>query len=94
MQFWFDVGRHEIHRVVFSFDKMWGKTLITVDGFSVVEHTEWFSLSTVKTFEFVVGQQEQHHVAIRKTRTVFMAFARPMVYEVFVDGWPFRTFEG
>jgi hypothetical protein len=94
MQFWFDVGRHEVHRVVFSFDKMWGKTLITVDGFSVVEKTEMFSMGLVQEYPFMVGVQEQHQVVIRKTRKLMFAFARPMLLEVFVDGWPLHSFEG
>ena len=42
MQFWFDVGVHEVHRVAFSFDKFWGRLVITVDGRPAVDQYRVF----------------------------------------------------
>jgi hypothetical protein len=45
-------------------------------------------------FEFNVGQQEQHKVAIEKQRALLLAGLRPQKYRVFVDGQLIQSSEG
>jgi len=82
----FVVGVQEQHDVVFSFDKVWGRLTITVDGQSVVDTVRFASLSTVKTWEFEVGVNEQHVVRIEKHRPVLFAGFRPQPVYAYVDG--------
>lgn len=93
MQFWFDVGASEVHRVAFSFDKFWGRLVITVDGVSVVDQVRLFSLRLVKRYELVVGAREQHRVTIEKRRKLFFAGFRPQTYQVFIDGQLVRSYQ-
>ncbi|AZS43069.1 hypothetical protein BWL13_00611 [Microbacterium oleivorans] len=81
----FPVGSTERHTVVFSFDKFWGRLTITVDGQSVVDSVQMFSMSTVKTWAFFVGHQERHSVRMEKHRTVFFAGFRSQPVYAFID---------
>lgn len=72
--------------VEFSWDQMWGRLSITVDGQSVVNTVQMFSVSTVKTYEFEVGDEPRHQVRIEKHRARFFAGFRPQPVYAFVDG--------
>jgi hypothetical protein len=52
------------------------------------------SLKLTKRYEFVVGSQEQHQIAIEKKRKLFLAGFRPQQYRVFIDGQLVQTYEG
>lgn len=82
----FPVGHQEQHTVAFSFDKFWGRLSITVDGNSVVDTLQMFSLSNVKVWEFQVGMMERHHVRIEKHRATLFAGFRPQPIYAYVDG--------
>ncbi|UYG17673.1 hypothetical protein BRM3_04415 [Brachybacterium huguangmaarense] len=82
----FDVGVRERHAIVFSFDKVWGRITIMVDGQSVVDGVVGLSFSTVRTWEFDVGVHERHRVRIDKRRPLLLAGARPQTVTVHVDG--------
>jgi hypothetical protein len=84
----FDVGVHERHQVVFSFNKFWGGLSIKVDGVNVISQVQLASVDLVKRFDFVVGVQEQHHVHIEKHRKVMFAGFRPQPVYAWVDGQP------
>jgi FAIM1 (Fas apoptotic inhibitory molecule) protein len=86
MQFAFEVGVQEKHRVDFSFDQFTGRLTIWVDGQAVVNELRMLSMSLVKKYEFDVGHAERHHVAIEKKRAVLFAGFRPSNYTVCVDG--------
>ena len=86
LDFEFDVGEAERHRVHFLFDQFWGSVTITVDGRRVIRDHRLFSLGTTKRYRFTVGDQERHDVVIEKTRPVVAAGFRPQVARVFVDG--------
>jgi hypothetical protein len=73
MQFEFNVGTHEQHRVAFAFNQMVGDLKITVDGQPVVQDLRMFSLRLVKRYEFSVGQPEPYKVAIEKERKLLLA---------------------
>jgi len=94
MQFSFNVGVDEKHRVDFSFDQFIGNLQILVDGQTAVKDFRMFSLSLTKRYEFSVGEQERHDVVIEKKRKLFLAGLRPQQYRIFVDGKLVETHEG
>jgi hypothetical protein len=94
MQFSFLVGVHEQHQVDFSFDQFIGNLEIRVDGQPLVKDFRMLSLRLTKRYEFTVGTQEQHHVAIEKKRKLFLAGLRPQQYRVYVDRQLMQTYEG
>jgi hypothetical protein len=87
-EFSFDVGQAERHRVDFSFDRMWGKLKIKVDGFLVDSDTLVAGVKLTRRYQFSVGHAERHAVVIDKTRKVLLAGFRPSTYQIFIDGQP------
>lgn len=94
MQFSFIVGAQEKHQVDFSFDQFIGNLEIRIDGQPAIKDFRMLSLSLTKRYEFTVGVNEQHQVAIEKKRKLFLAGFRPMRYRIFVDGQMVQTYEG
>jgi hypothetical protein len=94
MKFSFLVGIQEQHQVDFSFDQVIGNLEIRVDGQPLVKDFRMLSLKLTKRYEFTVGVQEQHHIAIEKRRKLFLAGFRPQQYRIFVDGQLVQTHEG
>ena len=94
MQFSFRVGVQEQHQVDFSFDQMMGNLEIRVDGVPLVKDFRMLSLKLTKRYEFTVGAQERHQIAIEKKRKLFLAGFRPQQYQVFIDGQLVQTYEG
>lgn len=78
-----NVGDKEKHVVSFSYDSMWGKTEILVDG---KQHSSTRIMLIGKTpFEFQVGDKEKHKVKIELHNPLGFAFRGSNV-TVFVDG--------
>ena len=75
MQFSFLVGIQEPHQIDFSFDQFRGNLEIRVDDQPLVKDLRILSLKLTKRYEFTVGTQEQHHIAIEKQRKLFLAKA-------------------
>jgi hypothetical protein len=94
MQFSFLVGISEQHQVDFSFDQFAGNLEIRVDGERLIKDFRLLSLRLTKRYEFTVGAQELHQIAIEKKRKLFLAGFRPQRYRVFVDGNLVQTYEG
>ena len=94
MQFSFGVGVSEQHQVDFSFDQFIGNLEIRVDGQPLVKDFRLLSLKLTKRYEFEVGTQERHQIAIEKKRKLFLAGFRPQQYRVFIDGQLVQTYEG
>jgi hypothetical protein len=94
MKFSFLVGLQEQHQIDFSFDQVIGNLEIRVDGEPLVKDFRMLSLKLTKQYEFTVGSQEQHHIAIEKKRKSFLAGFRPQQYRVFIDGQLVQTHEG
>ena len=80
MQFSFMVGVQEKHQVDFSFDQFIGNLEIRIDGQPVVKDFRMLSLRLTKRYEFSVGVNEKHHIAIEKKRKLFLAGLRPQQY--------------
>ncbi len=94
MQFSFLVGIGEQHQIDFSFDQFAGNLAIRVDGQPLIKDFRLLSLRLTKRYEFAVGQQERHQIAIEKKRKLFLAGFRPQQYRIFVDGELVQTYEG
>jgi len=94
MQFSFTVGINEQHRVDFSFDQVIGNLEIKVDGQTAIKDFRFASLKLTKRYEFIVGVNEKHSVAIEKKRKLFLAGLRPQQYRVFIDGRLVQTYHG
>jgi hypothetical protein len=94
MQFSFNVGVNEKHRVDFSFDQFIGNLEIRIDGQPGLKDFRMFSLSLTKRYEFTVGVSEPHAVVIEKKRKLFLAGFRPQQYRIFIDGQLVQTYEG
>ena len=94
MQFSFRVGTQEPHQVDFSFDQFVGNLEIRVDGEPLVKDFRMLSLKLTKRYEFTVGVQERHQIAIEKKRKLFLAGFRPQQYRIFIDGQLAQTYEG
>ena len=90
----FVVGVNERHEVTFTFDKMWGKTQLLVDGQIMVSEAPQFSASTTREWNVVVGVTEQHAVRIVKTRALFFAGFQPQLIQAFVDGQLVGQYQG
>jgi hypothetical protein len=71
------VGVQEQHQIDFSFDQFWGNLEIRVDGQPLVKDFRMLSLKLTKRYEFTVGTQEQHQIAIEKKRKLLLAGFRP-----------------
>jgi len=94
MQFSFEVGFEEKHVVRLDYNQMIGQLSIYVDNREVINELRMFSLSLVRKYEFVVGENERHSVRIEKERKLFMAGLRKQKYRVYVDGQLLREYEG
>jgi len=94
VQFSFRVGVSEQHQIDFSFDQFIGNLEIRVDGQPLVKDFRLLSLKLTKRYEFEVGTQERHQIAIEKKRKLFLAGFRPQQYRVFIDGQLVQTYEG
>ena len=86
MELVFDVGQLETHRVVFRFNKFWGGLSIRVDDHPVVRDLRMFSVKTIKTYRFSIGEDEVHQVQIDKIRPVALAGFRQQQVKAYVDG--------
>jgi hypothetical protein len=88
IDFGFDVGEEEKHRVEFHWGQLFGRVRITVDDEEVVQKNRAVNLGSTKVrkFEFPVGTAEQHHVLIEKETPRLLAGARKQKCRAFVDG--------
>ncbi len=85
MKFSFMVGVREQHRVDFSFDQFAGNLEILVDGQPLIKDFRMLSLKLTKRYQFTVGVEEQHSIAIEKERKLLLAGFRPQKYRIFID---------
>jgi hypothetical protein len=88
IDFEFEVGDTERHRVAFHWGQLFGRVRITVDGVEVVQENKAIGLksSPVRTFAITVGETEPHAVVFEKTRKRVLGGARKQTCQAFVDG--------
>lgn len=85
MDFRFTVGDVEKHELVYSWDQIWGRIRLTVDGIQVVKKLQ-LAGGLISNEEMVIGVAERHHVRIEKRRELFFAGFRPQYLSAYVDG--------
>jgi hypothetical protein len=88
IDFAFDVGDTEKHRVGFHWGQLFGRIRITVDFIEVMHKNQAITLrsKTTRRFELSVGEDEVHDVLIEKIRPRFLGGARKQKCRAFVDG--------
>jgi hypothetical protein len=88
IDFEFQVGDTEQHRVAFHWGQLFGRVRITVDHVEVVGENKAVRLTSdaVRKFEFSVGDAERHAILIEKARKRFLGGARKQTCRAFVDG--------
>jgi len=86
LQFEFEVGEVERHRVAFRFDPLLGPLDIAVDGRKVLAKLDTLSLRRVERFGLCVGRRERHDVLIEKTRKPVIGGLLPQECRAYVDG--------
>jgi len=94
MQFSFEVGEQERHRVDFSLNWFWGNVAISVDGKVVQTDQRIASITLIKRYELSVGDKEEHDVVIEMERKLLLAAFRARKYRIFVDGKLIAEHEG
>jgi hypothetical protein len=88
IDFAFEVGEEEKHRVEFHWGQLFGRVRVTVDDVEVVQHNrpQMLRSSARREFAFSVGQDEVHAVVIEKISHRFLGGARKQKCRAFVDG--------
>lgn len=86
MQFDFEVGLLERHRVSYAYDRTRRNLEIKVDGVAVRKGLRIMSLNLIRRYHFVVGERERHRVVIEKDRDLPLLSFRPRTYRAWVDG--------
>jgi hypothetical protein len=88
IDFAFEVGDEEKHRVEFHWGQLFGRVRITVDDVEVVQRNRPLAFKSThrRKFEFSVGQDEAHEVVIEKVSHRFLGGARKQKCQAFVDG--------
>ena len=86
LDFEFEVGEAERHRVHFHWNQFWGISEIDVDGRKVIRKVRPFGFAITSRYRFTVGERERHEVLIEKKRPLLYAGFRPQVVRVFIDG--------
>jgi hypothetical protein len=78
IDFSFEVGDEEKHRVEFHWGQLFGRVRVTVDDVEVVQHNRpvMFGKTSHRKFAFSVGQHEVHAIVIEKTSRRFLGGAR------------------
>jgi hypothetical protein len=85
MELRFEVGTNERHEVAYSWDQMWGRESLAVDGIGVLKTVQVMSFSLVRVREVTVGEVERHQVRVEKRRELILAGFRPQVITAYVD---------
>ena len=88
IDFAFEVGDEEKHRVAFHWGQLYGRVRVTVDDVEIVQHHRpvLFGSTARRKFAFSVGQHEVHDVVIEKISHRFLGGARKQTCHAFVDG--------
>ncbi len=85
LEFRFEVGEEERHKVNFRFNRTLGPLTISVDDQPVVKKLKLFSVTTKERYELTVGETERHDVVIEKTRQGFLGGFHPQHCIAYVD---------
>ena len=95
MQFEFEVGDTEKHRVQFRRDRWSGNVTIKADDQCIVSTGgQAFSFQLVREYNFTLGEAEEHTVRIEHSWPLLVAGSHEHTYRVFVDGHTIQEHRG
>ena len=96
MEFNFEVGKEEKHKLHFSHDLIWGSFKLIVDGLNIpVEGLPMVSINPYFVRAFLIGEKEKHEVRVQIFRPrAFAGFRKDWKYKTFIDGKEYQTFYG
>lgn len=86
MELQFAVGNEERHELVYSWDQMWGRESLTLDGVPIIKSVRILSFNLVHSLDANVGESEKHLVHVEKRRALLFSGFRPQVVTAWVDG--------
>ena len=88
IDFAFDVGEKEKHRVEFHWGQLFGRVRVTVDDVEVVQHNRprCSDRRRAGSSSSPSGEHEVHAVVIEKISHRFLGGARKQKCQAFVDG--------
>ena len=90
MKFSIEIGNNEKHLIEFSFNQLFGKSSMRVDGQEVFRKARWFSEPLAERYDFEIGQFEPVRVRIEKERKLLFGSK----YRVYIDDRLTRLYQG
>jgi hypothetical protein len=96
MEFDFEVGKDEKHKIHFTHDLFWGRFMACVDGLNIpIEGVPGISLNPYFVRAFLIGDPEKHEIRVQIIRPgVFAGFRKDWKYTTYIDGKEYKTFYG
>ncbi len=99
MEFEFEIGQSEKHKVQFSRNRRTARMKILVDSEEVasknpLDLSTHISFKLTQRFEFKVGSHESHVVRIEHTRPLLVAGFRRHWYRIFIDEVFYKDYYG
>jgi len=90
MKFTLEVGYREKHTIEFSFNQLFGTSLLKVDGQEVFRKKRWFSEPIADRYEFEIDGGEQIFLRIEKERKHLVSSK----YKIYVDNRLTQLYQG
>ena len=96
MEFDFEIGKEEKHKIHFTHDLFWGGLKACVDDLNIpVEGLPGISINPYFVRAFLIGDKEKHEVRVQIIRPgMFAGFRKDWKYKTFIDGKEYKTFYG
>jgi hypothetical protein len=86
VDFDFEAGEVEKHRVAFRWNQMWGVARITVDGDEVLHERHFWGFKRIRQYTASFGKNEVHKLVIEKSLQMPHGGFRKQMFRVSVDG--------
>lgn len=90
MKFTIEVGARDKHTIEFSFNQLFGQSLLKVDGNEVFRKKRWFSEPVVDSYDMEISGPEHIHLRIVKERKHLLSSK----YAVYIDNRLTQLFQG
>lgn len=90
MKFSIELGTNEKHVFEFTFNQLFGRSVVKVDGREVFKRARWFSEPLAERYEFEVGQFEPVRLRIEKERKLIFASR----YRIYLDNRLTQFYQG
>jgi len=90
MKFTVEFGKGEVNLLEFSFNQLFGTSVIKLNHHVVKKETRWFSEPLLQTHVIETGTRERWHVKIEKERKLLVG----QLCRVFINQRLAKVFEG